>query len=273
MICVMLAGLSAEVGQGKMSRLIAEAVQRQLDMILCPSALSEKEGDVVIGKKSMILNPVKNHQALLEALHGGIDIIVDFTQPDAVNRNAKMYCELGIPFVMGTTGGDREKLIQTVENSKISAVIATNRAAPVVVFQEMMRFATTAFPNALEGFKLAIGESHQAGKKDVSGTAVNLLPFFKTLGMPMEKEQIISVRDPKVQVEELGIPEEHLGGHGCHTYTMISPDDTVKLEFTHNVLGRSVYVDGALKAIRFLAAHKEEKGKVFSMADVLRWSD
>jgi len=41
------------------------------------------------------------------------DIVVDFTQPDAVNRNAQLYCRCETPFVMGTTGGDREVLIKT----------------------------------------------------------------------------------------------------------------------------------------------------------------
>ena len=76
------------------------------------------------------------------------------------------------------------------------------------------------------------------------------------------------VRDPAVQ-ELMGVPTEHLGGHGYHTYSLLSPDNMVLLQFTHNIQGRSVYVDGTLKAIRFLAKHKKEKGKVFSMVDVL----
>jgi 4-hydroxy-tetrahydrodipicolinate reductase len=77
-------------------------------------------------------------------------------------------------------------------------------------------------------------------------------------------------REPLFQQTNLGVPKEYLKGHAFHTYTMLSPDGMVKLEFTHNVLGRSVYVDGALRAIRFLTKHKGEKGKVFSMVDVLR---
>ena len=199
-----------------------------------------------------------------------IDLIVDFTQPNSANHNAKMYCEAGIPFVMGTTGGDREKLLETVGNSQISAVIAPNMAVPVVIFQEMIKFAADNFPEAFDGYELSIRESHQQSKKDPSGTAVFLLDYFQKLGMPFSKDEIKMLRDPQMQSVVHRIPDEHLGGHGFHTYGMTSGDKTVFLEFTHNVLGRKVYVDGALRAIRFLLKHLGEKGKVFSMADVLR---
>ena len=170
---------------------------------------------------------------------------------------------------MGTTGGDRQKLVEIISNSDIGAVVASNMAIPVVIFQEMVRFVANNFRNSLEGFKLVISESHQATKPDPSGTAVSLLESFAALGMPLKKEQIIMIRDPAVQ-EEMGIPKEYLGGHGYHTYTMISQDGTVCLKFTHNILGRQVYVNGALKAIRFINGHIHRPGKVFSMSDVLR---
>lgn len=132
-------------------------------------------------------------------------------------------------------------------------------AVPINVFQAMMKFAADNFPEAFEGFKLTIRESHQASKPDPSGTAIGLLDCFKALGTPLEKEQIIMVRDPAVQEKEMGIPAQYLGGHGYHTYTMTSPDGTVMLQFTHNILGRSVYVDGTLKAIRTLVRKMEPR--------------
>lgn len=38
--------------------------------------------------------------------------------------NAELYSKVGVPFVMGTTGGDRDLLHKTVEDSKIYAVIS-----------------------------------------------------------------------------------------------------------------------------------------------------
>jgi len=265
---VMIVGLSYLKDQGKMARLVAEAINRQPDMSLCPRALSESDGVATIGEKRIQLYSHSSHFDVLS--ESRIDLVVDFTLPDSVNRNVQLYCETGKFFVMGTTGGNRELLKTTVENSSVSAVIAPNMAVPVVMFQEMMRFAAENFLGALTGYELSIQESHQEAKRDVSGTAVSLLPFFARLGMPLEKDKIQFERNPDRQTVKLGIPQKYLSGHGYHTYTMRSADGTVMLEFKHNVHGRSVYVDGVLRAIRFLAKRKEVKGKVFTMLDVLK---
>ena len=55
-------------------------------------------------------------------------IAVDYTHPSAVNDNAQFYTQNRIPFVMGTTGGDRNALEETVKKSKTPAVIAPNMA-------------------------------------------------------------------------------------------------------------------------------------------------
>ncbi len=270
MINVTIAGLP-----GKMATLVAQAILKQGDMY--PSCAFLGETCVDIGQLGLPTIPMEKHEEHLLKNREHIDLIVDFTQPTSANRNAEMYCRVGIPFVMGTTGGDRDKLAETVRTSNISAVIATNMAIPVVIFQEMIKFAGQNFAGALNGFKLVIRESHQASKPDPSGTAVSLLPSFAALGLPLDKENIKMLRDPHFQHLALDVPEKYLDGHGYHTYAIESqdPDHTVKLEFSHNVLGRNVYVDGALRAIRFLAKMNPAgcdpmKGHVFSMIDVLK---
>jgi 4-hydroxy-tetrahydrodipicolinate reductase len=38
--------------------------------------------------------------------------------------------------------------------------------------------------------------------------------------------QIEKVRDPTEQIQKMGVPEEYLGGHAFHTYSLTSPDHT-----------------------------------------------
>ncbi len=265
-IIVMLAGLP-----GKMATLVAEAIVCQEDMELYSCALG-KEGCIynLTPVRDVQLFPAHMHERVMRSANPPINMIVDFTLPNLVNRNTELYCSMGVPFIMGTTGGNRQKLVETIKASEISAVVDTNMAMPVVIFQAMVRFVAENFKHSLEGFKLVIRESHQAQKLDLSGTAVSMLESFKALGIPFIKEQIIMVRDPVVQEVEMRIPVAYLSGHGYHTYTLLSPDGTVMLQFTHNILGRNAYIDGVLRAIRFLSTHKGEKGKVFSMVDVLR---
>ena len=214
-------------------------------------------------RKSRIEEIIKSQEGFLS---------VDYTHPSAVNSNAKFYCGYGLPFVMGTTGGDRKKLEETVMSSSIPAVIAPNMAKQIVAFQAMMAYAVDTFPGLFKGYSLEIRESHQKGKADTSGTAKAMVGYFNELGVSFSEDQIIKIRDPEVQKTQWGIPEQHLAGHGWHTYTLVSEDQTVRFEFTHNVNGRKVYTLGTLDALLFLSAKVKAgvKGKMFNMIDVLK---
>ena len=198
-------------------------------------------------------------------------IIVDYTHPSAVIENAKLYCKNHIPFVMGTTGGDRELLIETVNKSSVHAVIAPNMAKQIVVFQDMMRYAAETYPNAFKGYTLEIVESHQSGKADTSGTAKAMIEYFNELGIPFTKDQIKMVREPEEQIN-VGIPREALKGHGWHTYVLKSEDGSVLFKFTHNVNGRDVYSRGTLDAIIYLDKKRRslENSRAYSMMDVAK---
>jgi len=204
--------------------------------------------------------------------HRGQFLSVDFTHPSAVNPNAEFYCQAGLPFVMGTTGGDRQKLEETVTSSSIAAVIAPNMAKQIVGFQAMMEYAANTFPALFEGYTLEIKESHQNGKADTSGTAKAMVTYFNQLGVPFTEDQIIKIRDPQIQQKQWGIDKEYLTGHGWHTYTLVSEDRTVRFEFTHNVNGREIYGRGTLDALLYLSEKVKAgvRGKMFTMIDVLK---
>ncbi len=199
-------------------------------------------------------------------------ICVDFTHPTAVNSNAEFYCRHQLPFVMGTTGGDRALLIDVVQKSSIAAVIAPNMAKQIVGFQAMMDYAAEQFPNLFKGYRLTIRESHQAGKADTSGTAKAMVGYFNKMGVDFSPDQIEKERDPERQRNMWGIPAEHLAGHGWHTYTLVSADGSTKFEFVHNTNGREIYAEGTLDAVLFLSRQVAQRlrGKVFSMIDVLK---
>lgn len=199
-------------------------------------------------------------------------ISIDYTHPTAVNINAEFYCKKVLPFVMGTTGGDRKLLYEIVNSSSIAAVIAPNMAKQIVGFQAMMEYASKTFPDLFKGYSLSIKESHQKGKADTSGTAKAMTGYFNALGTPYSENDIRKERDPEIQKAVWGIPEKYLTGHGWHTYTLDSNDKTVRFEFTHNVNGRDVYVQGTLDAVLYLSKKIEEgeTGKVFTMIDVLK---
>jgi len=202
----------------------------------------------------------------------GLFLSADYTHPSAVNSNAEFYCRHGLPFVMGTTGGNRQGLEETVRTSSTLGVIAPNMAKQIVGFQAMMEYAANTFPDLFKGYSLEIKESHQKGKADTSGTAKAMVRYFTSLGLAFEENDIKKERDPDIQKTIWGIPEKYLGGHGWHTYSLNSEDKTVRFEFTHNVNGRDVYAQGTIDALIYLDKKVAEgaKGQVFSMIDVLK---
>ncbi len=262
---------------GNVASIIAAHALQDDRIALVPYSLTgpEIEGDrcTVAGTDVELIKPDERDvrmDTLVKAY--GSFITVDYTHPLAVNDNAAFYCRRTLPFVMGTTGGDRERLHQTVADSSICAVIAPNMAKQIVGFQAMLEYAADTFPGIFSGYALSVRESHQAGKADTSGTAKAVVGCFNRMGIDFAPSDIVMERDPHVQQQQWGIPPEHLSGHGWHTYRLTSKDKSVTFEFQHNINGRDVYADGTLDAIRFLQAKINAgcTGRVFTMIDVLQ---
>lgn len=272
------AGISIMVNgcTGKMGRAVLEAAM-SAGLNPVPVALGgpEDAGKILDfnGKQIEVHGPSDRESILSSTFKDYPDlVVVDYTVPAAVNDNVALYCKVGVPFVIGTTGGDRDLLYKTVADSNVYAVISPQMGKQVVAFLAAMEIMAEQFPSAFSGYNLQVMESHQAGKLDVSGTAKAVISCFQKLGASFELEQVQLIRDPKLQVEMVGVPEEHLSGHAFHMYHLTSPDGTVSFEFQHNVCGRSIYAEGTVDAILFLAKKVKSNAdkRIFDMIDVLR---
>ena len=269
---LMVNGLPGKVATVIASHAIADGTVELIPQSMTGPDIAEDE--MTINDVNIRLIKPKDRDQAIQAIKSteGEFISIDFTLPDAVNENAKFYCGQALPFVMGTTGGDREKLARTIAESPISAVIAPNMAKQIVGFQAMMAYAAENFPGLFDGYRLEIKESHQQTKVDTSGTAKAMVRYFNQLGLDFAESDIVKIRDPEIQQKEWGVPEAYLDGHGWHTYTLTSQDQTVQFAFSHFVNGRDIYAWGTLDAARFLQAKIQNgiKGRTFSMIDVLK---
>lgn len=262
---------------GNVATIIAGHALKDSRVTLLPYSLTGPEIEIdqatIADTAIELIKPADRGQRVdaIIARHGDF-ICVDYTHPSAVNANADFYCGRDLPFVMGTTGGEREKLVQTVINASTCAVIAPNMAKQIVGFQAMMEYAAATFPGIFSGYTLTVHESHQAGKADTSGTAKAMVTYFNRMGIDFPPQAIVMERNPVVQREQWGVPEAYLSGHGWHTYRLTSPDQTVVFEFKHNVNGRDVYAEGTLDAVCYLDRKLKlgARGQVFSMIDVLK---
>ena len=264
---------------GNMAALVAKHALSDSRFDLIPASLTgpeiQEDAYRLEGVSVNLISPENREKAIQELKNSYAEFLsVDYTHPVAVNENAEFYCKNGMPFVMGTTGGDRKALAQTVDSSAIAAVIAPNMAKQIVGFQAMMEYAADTFADLFKGYSLEIKESHQSGKADTSGTAKAMVGYFNKLGVTFPAENIVMERDPEIQKSKWGIPEAYLTGHGWHTYSLVSEDKTVRFEFTHNVNGRDVYAKGTLEALVFLhrKINQDAAGKIYTMIDVLKSS-
>ena len=114
---------------GNVTRMIAQHIARDDALTLLPYSLTGPEieiDQISIEDSAIELIAPDRRDASIMAIKDacGPFISIDFTHPSAVNRNARFYCTHGLPFVMGTTGGDRQQLHETFTKSSVSAVIA-----------------------------------------------------------------------------------------------------------------------------------------------------
>jgi len=272
---------------GPMATAAAEACLRK-GLSLSPVAMTGPDVepatitvvDDVTGKHGNVrLIPSSNMEEMNAAIEGlrskigdeGL-LAIDYTHPSAVNSNAKFYAEKKIPFVMGTTGGDRDQLMKDMEDASASAVIAPNMGKQIVAMQAALEDLASKYPSAFGGYTLHTRESHQKTKADTSGTAKAVVDSLKVLSGNdgYTYDDIEMIRDDQESLD-FGVKEEYMNGHAFHTYTLTSPDNSVEFQLKHNVSGRNVYAEGTADAIKFLAKKISEGsgGKVYSMINVL----
>ncbi|CAA2995801.1 4-hydroxy-tetrahydrodipicolinate reductase 1, chloroplastic-like [Olea europaea subsp. europaea] len=179
---------------GKMGRAVLEAaISAGLHPVPLALGGPEDNGKIVdVGGKEIEIHGMSQREDILSSVLNEYPnlIVVDYTVPAAVNENAALYCKVGVPFVLGTTGGDRELLYKTVADSNVYAVISPQMGKQVVAFLAAMEIMAEQFPGAFSGYHLQVMESHQASKLDVSGTAKAIISCFQKLGVSFELDQV-----------------------------------------------------------------------------------
>lgn len=151
---------------------------------------------------------------------------------------AEICRNLGVPLYV--LSSDMEDEITAIE-LMCKVVRVANTSLEV---QEFMRDVTN-FYQAHRDWSLAITEYHQESKKDISGTALQLV---RTLGL--KEDCITSVRNNREAAELFAIPEMYLGGYAVHQVKFTSAKTHSYRLFEIIVLGRKTYVDGLLQLLQ-----------------------
>ena len=163
----------------------------------------------------------------------GVDVVIDFTSPEAAVENMRAVLALGCRIVVGTTGwyAHLPEMKALAVRRGGALLYGTNFSIGV---QKLFRL--TAELARLDGYEFAIGETHHTSKLDApSGTALTL------------KEIIQSVR-PGIEVP---VTSHRVGdAKGEHIVTASSPHDV--LELRHDAHSRRGFAIGAVRGAEWL---------------------
>ncbi len=211
----------ALVGYGKMGRVVEEQASKS---------------QIAVGERFHRQRPLRADAATREALRE-VDVLVDFSSPDAVLETARQAAALGKPMVVGTTGwGDQlDEVRRLVAGSGIGVVRAANFSVGVNIFYRLAEQAAELLARIAE-YDPFITDWHHRFKKDApSGTALEI-----------RRRMAIHYAE-----REIPISSQRAGYvPSVHTVGFDSPADTVRLE--HAARNRIGFADGALLAARWL---------------------
>lgn len=187
----------------------------------------------------------------IEALVAKADVVIDFSLPDGTESVLEAVILHKKPLVCGVSGlNDTQMARLDAAARRVPLVFDRNMSLGVAVLTRTVRDAAASLG---PDFEVEISEVHHVHKKDApSGTALKL------------GEAIASARNESGTGAVQFAVERRGEVPGDHEVTMHSA--TEKLNFSHSVTTRQVFVDGALRAAQWLI--HQDPGR-YSMQDVL----
>ena len=187
----------------------------------------------------------------------GVDVIVDFTTPNAVMDNLEFCINNGIHCVVGTTGFDDERYQQVRDwcaaNEGVGVLIAPNFAISAVLTMAFARQAAPFFESA------EVVEFHHPNKLDApSGTEVKtaqgIADARKEAGltdMPDATEQALD-GSRGANVDGVPVHAVRMQGMVAHEEVIFGTTEQ-SLTIRQDSYGRESFVPGVLTGVREVA--------------------
>lgn len=163
-----------------------------------------------------------------------INVVIDFSLPQALSKIVNICLEKKWPIVCGTTGlSDTEMALLEKLGETVPVFWSSNMSLGVFLFHKLIQ----TFPGGeASGFRFSIHEVHHTKKRDQpSGTALSLGQTAEKAGLTVT--EITSDRQGDVP--------------GTHWFYAKGLSETITI--THEAHNRAVFAEGALAVSRWLA--------------------
>lgn len=222
--------------------------------------LAQSTGDIRISELVDIADSISDRI-------GNCDVVIDFSQPQAIESICAACAANNKALVVGTTGHSAEQLRSLDDAAmKIPVLIAPNFSIGVNALFWLTRKAAELLGRE---FDLEIVEAHHRLKKDApSGTAKRLAQILCDARGLNYDEQATHGREGMVGER----PNDQIGVHAIRggdivgDHTVIFAGRGERLELTHKTASRETFAAGALRAARWIVG--KQPGR-YSMEDVL----
>lgn len=206
-----------------------------------------------------------NSEDLYKINSAGVDVAIEFSQPESAFNNIKYCLEHSIPVVSGTTGWlDKKHELDTICRMNGGAFFyASNYSVGVNIFFHLNKILARIMNNFPE-YEISMEEIHHTEKKDApSGTAITLAEGL----IQYIDEKKKWVNEEKSQKYEVPIISKRIEKvPGTHTIFYNSPVDTIEIKHTAHT--REGFAEGAVIAAEWVQGKKG----IFGMNDMLKIS-
>jgi len=226
---------------GKMGRRIFELASLDKDFEI--TLALEKKATPLIGRELGKIKVSSSPDGLFL-----VDVLVDFTLPEATQEHLDYVAKYRKAFVLGTTGLTDEQTRKVEEVSKVVPVVfSPNMSIGVnTLFSLLPELARALGPD----YNAEIVEAHHQAKKDSpSGTAKKMA------------EVITRATKRSIPVHSVRL------GDIAGDHTVIFCGNSERIEIKHQAHSRDLFALGALKAAKWVA-HKTPG--LYTMQDVLK---
>lgn len=232
------------------------------------SRLSSEYADLKIAAGFDIADHGKNDYPVfsnLNACNVSTNIIIDFSNPNALDNILNFAVSKKIPIVVATTGlSETQKKQLNNAAEKIPVFFSANMSLGVNLLIDLVEKAATVLG---QNFDIEIIEKHHNQKIDApSGTALAIANSINTV---LTEKQVF-VYDRHAQRRQRG--KNKIGIHtvrggtiiGDHSVIFAGNDEII--EINHIALSKDILGTGALRAARFL--YRKDPG-LYSMSDLV----
>ena len=258
---------------GRMGRMLIEAVQENPQTTL--NAAIERQGSSLVGADAGEVAAIGRLDVQivddLKAIINDIDVLIDFSLPDATEQNMQICAANKVAMVIGTTGfNEQQEQVLKEASKQIAIVYAGNYSTGVNLSLKLLAMAAKAFGNDAD---VEVIEAHHKHKIDApSGTAYMMAEAVAEARGQNLKDVAIYGREGQTGEREAGSIGIHAirGGEiiGDHTVMFIADGEVV--EITHRARARMTFAAGAVRAATWVI--KQEVGQ-YNMQDVLGLND